>query len=249
MAKKLYWLAALALLGACATTTNTATAPAAPPTDPTYAPLVVNDQFIGGPPPVGSHGQQWDADLERSTETPERVAQASADQGVNQRPDPFEEFQPVLGADFSAARLPRTAALFAAIAARVGQPALVAKEAYHRDRPFVSDPTYPRCTPPLDDPTRAILGPQRSYPSGHSALGFAWALMMTELMPDRAQALMERGYQFGRSRVICGVHWTSDVESGRLLAAGVVAQAHALPSVQAAMNAARDELRTAGYIH
>ena len=254
MKNKFAALATLALLSACATTPPAETAIVAPPAivaapAQTFAPLTFNDQFLGAPPPADSAGQRWDADQERAAGNvgADRIAQASADQGINQRPDPFQAFQPVLGAEFTAERFPATnALLWGIVAQRIGATTQTAKLLYRRDRPFVSDPSYLRCQPALTDTTRAALGVNLSYPSGHAALGYAWALVLTELLPDRAQGLMERGYQYGQSRVICGVHWTTDVNAGRVLAAGVVAQAHGMTQFQQQMDAARAELRAAG---
>lgn len=250
-------LATLALLGACATTAPAETAHVAPPAAAaapaqTFAALALNDQFLGGPPPADSAGQRWDAEQERAAGNvgADRIAQAAADQGVNQRPDPFQAFQPVLGPDFTAERFPATnALLWGVVAQRIGATTQPAKLLYQRDRPFVSDPSYLHCAPELTDATRAALGVHLSYPSGHAALGYAWALLLTELMPDRTQSLMERGYQYGESRVICGVHWTSDVNAGRVLAGGAVAQAHGMTQFQEQLEAARAELRAAGLAH
>ncbi len=66
-----------------------------------------------------------------------------------------------------------------------------------------------------------------SYPSGHTAGGFAIALVLAEINIDNQTALLQRGYAFGESRVICGYHWQSDVDGGYLIAAGVVARLHA----------------------
>lgn len=244
-------LVTLLVLAACQTAPATPAPATALAPQPAYAPLVVNDDFIGGPPPASSNGQKWDADQEHATssETPARVDQASRDQGVGQRPDPFEEFQPVLGANFTPEHLPATAALFAVIGARVGASTGPAKQRYQRPRPFTADTSYWHCAPPLDDQIRTALGPNLSYPSGHSTLGYAWALVLTQLMPDQAQPLMERGFQYGRSRVICGAHWTSDVQAGRVLAGAVVAQMNGMDSFQAQLTAARAELRAAGFAH
>jgi acid phosphatase (class A) len=65
---------------------------------------------------------------------------------------------------------------------------------------------------------------------------------LTEIAPDRADALLARGRSFGESRVICGVHWQSDVVAGRLVGAGTVARLHADPVFRADLEAARKEL-------
>jgi acid phosphatase (class A) len=84
-----------------------------------------------------------------------------------------------------------------------------------------------------------------SYPSGHASLGWTWALLLAELAPDRADALLARGYAYGENRVVCGVHWPTDVEAGRTIAAAVSAKLHSKPEFVGQMQAARDELRRA----
>lgn len=115
-----------------------------------------------------------------------------------------------------------------------------AKDTYKRTRPFAThkDST---CTPQEE----AKLSKDGSYPSGHAALGWAWALLLSELSPERADALLARGHAFGQSRVICGVHWQSDVDAGRLVGSAAVARLHADPVFNAQMAAARSEVAAA----
>lgn len=115
-----------------------------------------------------------------------------------------------------------------------------AKDTYKRTRPFAThkDGT---CTPQEE----AQLSKDGSYPSGHAALGWAWALLLSELSPERADALLARGHAFGQSRVICGVHWQSDVDAGRLVGSAAVARLHADPVFNAQMAAARSEVAAA----
>ena len=115
-----------------------------------------------------------------------------------------------------------------------------AKDHYKRQRPFAQHKDA-SCTP--DEEGR--LAKDGSYPSGHAALGWAWALVLTELMPDRTNPLLQRGYAFGQSRVICGVHWQSAVEAGRLIGSAAVARLHADPVFEAQMRAAGQEVRAA----
>ena len=65
-----------------------------------------------------------------------------------------------------------------------------------------------------------------------SAVGWGWALVLTELVPARADAILQRGREFGYSRVVCNVHWQSDVEAGRTMAAATVARLHADPALR-----------------
>ncbi len=115
-----------------------------------------------------------------------------------------------------------------------------AKDNYNRPRPFVAV-NETMCTPAED----AQLRKDGSYPSGHASLGWAWALMLAELAPERTDALIARGLAFGQSRVICGVHWQSDVDAGRLMAAATVAKLHANETFRAQMAAAQEEIATA----
>jgi acid phosphatase (class A) len=108
---------------------------------------------------------------------------------------------------------------------------------------------YNRARPPLGD-DRAICVPREdwlrtnaSYPSGHAMTGWAWGLILGELQPAKLGKLMEAGGAVGESRVICGVHYPSDVAAGRKLGATMVARLHADPAFLKDLAAAKAELR------
>lgn len=115
-----------------------------------------------------------------------------------------------------------------------------AKNRYNRARPFMANKT-PMCTPAEE----AALVKDGSYPSGHSAIGWAWALVLAEVSPERADAILARGRAFGQSRVVCNVHWQSDVNEGRMVAAATVARLHADPAFRADVARAKAELAAA----
>jgi acid phosphatase (class A) len=117
---------------------------------------------------------------------------------------------------------------------------LAAKDHYKRVRPFVVN-KQTSCTP---DGEKELIK-DGSYPSGHTAIGWTWALILAEIDPDRADAVLSRGYAFGQSRVICGVHWQSDVTAGRVIGAAVVAKLHSDPVFRAQLDAAKKELAAA----
>ena len=142
--------------------------------------------------------------------------------------------------DIGAETTPHLYTLLRRTLADAGLSTYRAKDHYQRTRPFVQH-KQASCTP--DEEAR--LAKDGSYPSGHSALGWAWALVLAELMPERADALLQRGHAFGQSRVVCGVHWQSDVAAGRVMGAAAVARLHADAVFQAQMRAAADEIRAA----
>jgi acid phosphatase (class A) len=111
-----------------------------------------------------------------------------------------------------------------------------AKKMYQRQRPFTVN-GEPTCRP--DD--EKFLRKDGSYPSGHAAIGWAWGLILCEIAPNRADAILTRGWMFGESRSICNVHWHSDVVEGRLMGAAVVARLHAEPVFQADLVASKAE--------
>ena len=121
--------------------------------------------------------------------------------------------------------------------ADAGLSTYTAKNHYQRKRPFMVN-NEPTCTP---DEEKHLMN-DGSYPSGHTAIGWAWALILTELAPDQADAILARGRAFGESRNICNVHWHSDVVEGRFMGAAAVARLHADPTFRAEMEAAKAEL-------
>ena len=114
------------------------------------------------------------------------------------------------------------------------------KDRYQRLRPLAVN-GQPVCTP--DE--RARLMKSGSFPSAHAAIGWAWALILAEIAPERAGAVLARGRAFGQSRVVCNAHWQSDVEAGQLVGAVAVARMHASPEFRADVEAARVELASA----
>jgi len=112
-----------------------------------------------------------------------------------------------------------------------------AKQHYMRTRPFVHF-NESTCLPEDEH----ILRGNGSYPSGHTAFGWGAALVLAEISPERQDAILQRGYEYGQSRVICGAHWQSDIHAGRIIAAAAVAKLHTLPNFQRQLAAAKQEI-------
>ena len=109
---------------------------------------------------------------------------------------------------------------------------------YKRKRPFMrfQESTV---TPQFEPDLRRNY----SYPSGHTILGWASALLLTEINPERADTILARGMMYGESRVIVGAHWQSDVDAGRLAAAAAYARMHTSERFLEQMRLAQQEFR------
>lgn len=114
-----------------------------------------------------------------------------------------------------------------------------AKQKYFRTRPYVLY-NAPTCFPDEEE----ILRNNGSYPSGHSARAWGLALILAEINPARQEAILQRGYDMGQSRVICGYHWQSDVDAGRLAGAAGVASLHANSKFIERLEKAKKEFQT-----
>lgn len=113
-----------------------------------------------------------------------------------------------------------------------------AKEFYKRTRPFVYFGNHP-CQP-QDEEARLLQN--GSFPSGHTSYGWTLALVLAQISPDHAAAIIKRGYEFGQSRVICGAHWQSDVTAGRIVGAVEYAFLQTLPKFQTDLKQATAEV-------
>ena len=97
-----------------------------------------------------------------------------------------------------------------------------------RVRPYVRFASLPSCPHEADD-RLWHLSESGAYPSGHAMLGWTWALLLSEAVPERSGPILQRGYEFGRSRLVCGFHWPSDIEAGRHAASALLSRLRADP--------------------
>lgn len=152
-------------------------------------------------------------------------------------PRAADAFACTLGTPIDAQLTPRLYHLLRRTLIDAGMSTAGAKDKYRRTRPFVVH-EEPTCAPQNE----ARLRTNGSYPSGHTTIGWAWALVLAEVDPARADAILARGRSFGESRLVCNVHWQSDILEGRVMGAAVVAHLHAVPEFRQDIEGARQEL-------
>ena len=193
---------------------------------------------IAPPPAEGSAAEKHDRALFVATRKLEGSARwnlARQDANLAMPTAVNDAFSCALGLPISTADTPKLAALMVKTMYVAGGATSAPKTYYHRPRPFTVFPKAHICAP-LGDMSNP------SYPSGHSTAGWGWALVLAELAPDRAPEILSRGRAFGESRMICGVHWQSDVNAGREIGAGAIAAAHADAQFRANLDAAKAEI-------
>ena len=165
-----------------------------------------------------------------------RWDQAIKDADLN-FPAAADAFTSVLGFQISEDKTPFLYQLMRRTLADAGLSTYTAKNHYQRKRPFMTN-GQPIGTPDEEEALRK----DGSYPSGHAAIGWAWALILTEVVPEKTDAILKRGYEFGQSRIICNVHWQSDVDAGRIMGAAAVARLHANADFIAELAQAKSEV-------
>ena len=81
-----------------------------------------------------------------------------------------------------------------------------------------------------------------SYPSGHTTIGWVTALTLSQINPARATEIMQKGYEFGQSRIVCGALWPSDVQAGYLVGSVMFSQLQTSPEFQKEIQQAKQEI-------
>lgn len=195
--------------------------------------------LVPPPPAEGSAAMARDEEANRSTlglkDSP-RWEMAARD-AVLTFPAVAQTFSCALNVPISQEQTPKLMTLLRKTLLDAGRATGEAKRLYQRARPFMAN-GKPICTPASEQGLRR----DGSYPSGHTSIGWAFGLVLSEVAPEQANAVLARGRAFGQSRMICNVHWQSDVEQGQMVGAAVVARLHAEPAFRADVAAAQAEV-------
>jgi len=165
-----------------------------------------------------------------------RYALAAAD-AHRAQPNTIGAFECAFGAQIDAKTLPTLYGLLGRVRLDVRAAAYAAKSRYKRPRPYVfynAQVCYP------DD--QQLTRNDGSYPSARGAVGWAYARILATLNPARSSQILERGDEFGQSRVVCDEEWLSDVDAGRTLAEAVMKRMQTKPAFQRDMQAGRKEI-------
>ena len=197
-------------------------------------------KVVGPPPAAGSGAMAGDVatfEATRRLEGTPRWALAARDHQIGARPM-LADFSCALGMALTPESAPLTFRLFARLLPDSAQASTPAKDFYKRPRPFV-DRGGKVC---VADPDRDLMAKTWAYPSAHTTYGWLAGLALAQAAPARATAVLARARSYGESRVVCGLHYASDVQAARLAASGVFAAEQNSAAFQADVQAARTEL-------
>lgn len=161
------------------------------------------------------------------------VEKARFDDG-DEKPDMFNA---ALGFDIAA--FPATSKLLKDIAEHEEVESKAAKAYFHRDRPWIVDTSIKTCVPVKPGPAAT------SYPSGHTSLGFAMGVVLASVVPEKSQAILARASEFGEHRLVCGMHFRSDIVAGQEFGTALALTLMQKAEFKGQMEAARAEFRAA----
>ena len=141
---------------------------------------------------------------------------------------------------FDLNKLPKTKSLFDKVKYNAGYESKLFKNHFMSKRPYQVDPDIHACVAPK--PSNL----DRSYPSGHTTMGYAMGIVLANLIPEKSKEIMERSRLYGENRVNCGAHFPSDVTGGQVLGTLVAKELIRNQDFKLLMNEARDELAQLG---
>ena len=194
-------------------------------------------QTLPAPPPDNSPDAIAERDYIKAAyrdATPAQREAAKAD-AANESVRLFADTLPGFDLD----KLPATKALFKTVRANENIQTGIFKTYFDRQRPYQVDSSIPPCLPPKNFDINA------SDPSGHTTMAFSSAIILANLLPDYAPAIMRRAEQYGRHRIVCGAHHPFDVRSGQVLGTLIGTTLLKTPGLQPELEAARAELAKA----
>ncbi len=173
----------------------------------------VQGQFplFSPPPRPGSDTDQADLKVLREWQTKRTAAECS-----RARAEARCDFGSLFGnvSPFGKPLPPEVAVFFKRVHGDLGYAVGAVKGRYQRPRPFLRGQGLESCI--------LIIGGY-AYPSGHAASARVFALILSELVPERRAEFMARADEAALNRIIGGVHHPSDIEAGKRFAEKIYA--------------------------
>jgi acid phosphatase (class A) len=209
------------------------------PAQPYLARTMAYPMILSDPPKAGSPIYAADDEVVEALQNADDARYASAQADATQL---YPRFEATFGRPIGKDTSPALVHLLDRAIADVNAVAFPAKDHFGRPRPFQRLHLRRVCgLDKLPAPSPTASGGS-SYPSGHSTWGWTTAMVLARVDPSRTAALMSRAAEYAESRLVCGVHYPSDIEAGHAVAAAVVAELDGNANFRADLERAREEL-------
>lgn len=199
------------------------------------APSDVDASRLLPPPPKAGSVEEQAEFRELKTiaarSTPQELAAAAHD-ARDETPDIFNA-----AVGFDVAAKPETFKLLKLVVEEEDGDSKLAKAFFHRPRPYAVDASIKTCEPVKPGK------PANSYPSGHASLAFSMAVVLASLVPEKSQAVLARASDYAEHRLVCGVHYRSDIVAGQQFGTILALKLMQNPVFRAQMDLAKAELR------
>ena len=186
------------------------------------------------PPPPANDSPQTKAELSeilalQAARTPAMVARSQAD-----ATEDIWRFADVMGVKFKRDQLPLFAQFFQRVVDSEGAVVDTYKDIWKRPRPFI-----------YSDLVKPVVKLSRSgaYPSGHATAGTLMGIVLSNMVPEKRAEIMARAAEYANNRIIGGVHYRSDIETGRITGTVIAARLQTRDDFNTAFDAAKKELR------
>jgi len=158
---------------------------------------------VPAPPAPGSPADQADLQTEidvQNSRTAERSQQAIKDASLD-----MSLFLADVNPALNARNDPKLYFLFQQVNLEEGAVNGPSKGRFRRPRPFIAHAD-------VIHPLGTIDG--FSYPSGHATFAFCHAVILGQVFPDKAALFLDDAKRMAQSRVVMGVHYTTDIQEG-----------------------------------
>lgn len=244
MMKKLLFvpLLVLGLMSPAAVMAQTMAAPAAPavrrpPVVPSYFdPKAIHPEWIIGPPPqMGTKAQAEDlAAVHKIHDSADPALVKFAQEDA--RSQNIFLFKTIFGPGYNPQALPLVADLGRKLVQDAGIENGILKRRFEHKRPYQMDATLP-----------SFCGTDTSfsYPSGHSMAAYLLAFAVIDMVPEKAPEILARADEFAEHRVVCGVHFLTDIHASKLVSLEMFGYMQSSAAYHHDVDAARAEMRAA----
>jgi acid phosphatase (class A) len=196
------------------------------------------------PAPPGTNSPEQGVELAEVTNVCMKASPDDVKRATNEINFSIAPFTNVMGRWFQTDKLPETMAFLQKVQKDTERVTDIGKPFWHRKRPYED---YPALTnvfktngiPMPDEPSNT------GCPSGHSTRGTVFALLLSELIPDKQKEILDVGQRMGWNRVILGMHYPADVYAGRVLGIAIVRDMKANRGFQKKFNLVKAEIAEA----